>query len=168
MRESNVHRLPLSGRVAHAAKEAPYRVPEQLELFDNTYGSARAISYLDIAIFDQDRFIRSLIMNGVTTIIDLRGIPVFPKPSFDHRFLMSYFYERSVNYIECAMITNAPAGRICAGESLDQWFRTPLDIGMTACIIDEDAVRGGAVASFRKSVSKSYTGYVEIHPRALV
>lgn len=168
MRDSNVHHLPLGGRLAQREEKSFRSEPEQLELFDHAYTSIPTISYLDIAVLDQDRFIRSVIMNAVTTIIDLRGVPVFPKPRFDHRFLMSYFYERSVNYIECAMIRKLPAERICAGESLNQWFSATLTSGMTACIIDDDAVREGAVASFRKSVAKSATGYVEIHPRALI
>ena len=165
MRDDNVHRLPLRGRVTCTAEVPPHREPEQLELFEHKYGSARAISYLDIAVLDQDRFIRSMIMNAVTTIIDLRGVPVFPKPRFDHRFLMSYFYERSVEYIEFAMIAKAPAERMCAGETLNKWFTAKVSPGMTACIIDEDAMRDGAVASFRKSMAKSTNGYVEIHVR---
>lgn len=168
MRDSNVHHLPFGGRLARMEEQPLCREPEQLELFDHAYSSIRAISYLDIAVLDQDRFIRSVIMNAVTTIIDLRGVPVFPKPRFDHRFLMSYFYERAVNYIECAMIRKVPAERVCAGDSLNQWFSATLTPGMTACIIDDDAVREGAVASFRKSVAKSAPGYVEIHPRALI
>lgn len=167
MRDENVHRLPLKGRVACMTTVSSHREPEQLELFDHTYGSMRAISYLDIAILDQDEFIRSLIMNAVNTIIDLRCVPVFPKPRFDHRFLMSYFYERSVNYIEFAMIKKTSAEHACDWESLNRWFAATPSNGMTACIIDDDAVYAGAVASFRKSMAKSANGFVEIHPRAL-
>lgn len=168
MPDKNVHRLSFGGHVARTEKVSPHRVPEQLELFDHTYGSVRAISYLDIAVLDQDRFIRSLIMNAVTTIIDLRGVPVFPKPRFDHRFLMSYFYERSVDYIEFAMIRKTPMKRVSADEALNRWFAATPSSGITACIIDEDAVRDGAVAFFRQSMAASTNGYVEIHPRALI
>lgn len=106
-------------------------------------------------------------MNAVTTVIDLRGVPVFPKPRFDHRFLMSYFYERSVNYIEFAMIKKSREESARECESLSRWFTMMPSNGMTACIIDHDAIRGGAVASFRKSMASMVSGYIEIHPRAL-
>lgn len=168
MRNNNVYRLDLKEQPNSAVEMPSSREPEQLELFDRAFGSVRAISYLDISVLDQDRFIRSLIMNAVTTIIDLRGVAVFPKPHFDHRFLMSYFYERSVDYIEFAMVRKMPAERICSSDSLNRWFSALPSAGMTACIIDADAVRDGAVASFRKGMAKSNNGYVEIHPRALI
>ena len=81
---------------------------------------------------------------------------------------MSYFYERSVNYIELAMIRKAPIERVSADKSLNRWFAAMPSSGITACIIDEDTVRDGAVAFFRQSMAESANGYVEIHPRALI
>jgi hypothetical protein len=168
MPDKNVYRPSFGENVAHTEKISSYRVPEQLELFDHKFGSVRAISYLDIAFLDQDRLIRSLIMNAVTKIIDLRRVPVFPKPRFDHRFLMSYFYERSVDYIEFAMITKVHRRCVSADEALNRWFAETQFSSLTACIVDEDAVRDGAVAFFRQSIAHSIDGYIELHPRALI
>jgi hypothetical protein len=168
MRENNVHRLTF-GRSDHVSVSTPSLCePVQLELFDHDYGPVSAISYLDIEVLDQDRLIRSLTMKSVRTIIDLRCVPVFPKPRFDHRYLMSYLYERSVNYIECAMIAMASSEREASGDSLTRWFSRGHQDGVTACIIDDVAVRDGVVASFRKRMAKSNDRFVELHPRALI
>lgn len=168
MPDENVHRLSFGSPVARWENVSPHRAPAQLELFDHTFGPVRAISYLDIADLDQDILIRSLIMNAVNTIIDLRGVPVFPKPRFDHRFMMSYLYERSVDYIEFAMIRKASTKLMAADEPLNRWFAATPSSSITACIIDRDAVRNGAVAFFRQSMAESTYAYVEIHPRALM
>lgn len=168
MRDTNVHNFPVAIGSTYTIEVLSPRAPEQLELFDHAYGTVHAISYLDIAVLDQDRFIRSVVMNAVTTIIDLRGVPVFPKPRFDHRFLMSYLYERSVEYIELAMTKEASEERVCASDALNKWFGGAKSSGLTTCIIDQNSLLDGAVASFRNSMAKSANAYVEIHPRALI
>ncbi len=168
MRDNNVLRVQFGCAAVEHVSNPLYREPKQLELFDLNYGATRAIAYLDIAVLDQDRLIRSLTMKSVKTIIDLRGVPVFPKPRFDHRYLMTYFYERSVDYIECAMIARAPIERSSRDDSLTRWFSGQYADGITACIIDDAAVSGGAVAAFRNRMTRTSDAFVEIHPRALI
>lgn len=163
MRNGNVHHFPAQFRVTQTA---PEREAAQLELFDHGYGSVRAISYLDIAVLNQDQLIRSVTKNAVRTVIDLRSVPVFPKPRFDHRYLMSYFYDRSVDYVEFALAERAPVSQAC--KSLNRVLNASVPLGLAACIIDEDAVRAGAVASFRNSLAQRAEAYVEIHPRAMI
>lgn len=168
MRDENVHHLPLRGDRARTEVRPLHPEPKQLDLFEHAYGALRVISYLDIAALEQEQLIRSLVKNAVTTIIDLRSVPVFPKPRFDHRYLMSYFYERSVNYIEFAMVEKLPTAHICARESLDNWLASSRRFGVTACITDDAAIREGVVASFRKGMAKAVDAFIEVHPRALI
>lgn len=171
MRNGNVLTFPASGAKHFEALGQRSGQPEQLSLFAGDYEKVAAITFIGLEDMDQDILLRSIIKHSIKTIIDLRSKPIFPKPRFDHKYIMSYFYSRSMNYIECAMSRSStfeprPLGRAQDCDHLDRWISGDASPGITACIVDAAAIESGAVAAFRHCVS-TRTKMIELHPRAL-
>lgn len=171
MHESNIVRFPFaSANLSSDQHTAPVK---QLDLFAGDYEKVAAITFFGLEGVNQDIFLASLTKHAIRTIIDLRSRPVFPKPHFDHKYLMNYFYRRSMNYIESAMSRSPsfeqhPLGRSGDCDRLEQWIATDNSPGITACIIDAAAIERGVVASFRQCVARASKGVIEVHPRSLL
>lgn len=168
MHDDNVLKFPLR----HSEPAMQYGdsfEPQQLDLFSGSLGAPRAIVYLSLNGLDQNMLLHSLIKNSVQTIIDLRGRPVFPKPRFDHKYLMTYFYNRSMEYIELAMVKHYAVGGLSSAgtDRLSLWISRSHNPGVTVCIADDESVDGGAVTSFRHRIAASAFHWVELHPRAI-
>lgn len=175
MRENNILSFPITSASKNELSE---RVivdglhPQQLDLFTGAYEKIASIVFVTLDNIDQNVLLGVLAKNSIKTIIDLRGRPVFPKPHFDHKFIMSYFHHRSMNYIEAVMLRlnsfePKPLGRVGGLDQFEQWFSDERISGMTACIVDSSAVERGVVAAFRNSVADRRGRLVEIHPRSL-
>lgn len=147
------------------------KIGEQLDLFAGEYTDTAAIAFINIEIINQNALLNSLVKNSIKTIIDLRDRAIFPKPRFDHKYIMGYFYNKSIDYIELAML-RTPSLEICLFEPSKnhhtRWASICNYSGITACIFDEAAIKSGTVASFRNYVTKEDKDLIEIHPRFLV
>jgi hypothetical protein len=172
MADDKVLNFPQAQRSSpEVAAGPPVTRPRQLDLFSGNQDNVRTIVYLSLEHVDQDLLLNTFIKHAVQTIIDLRARPVFPKPRFDHKYLMSYFYQRSMNYIELAMISslaNSEQADDCNPDRLSSWMADAQQTGFTACIIDSAAIEGGHVASFRRRIARSPNQWLEVHPRSIL
>ncbi|HEX8341102.1 MAG TPA: hypothetical protein VF624_09360 [Tepidisphaeraceae bacterium] len=171
MRDGNVLQFPIVTLDSSGTKRTPS--VKQLDLFTSDHEKVSAITFFGLDGIDQNVLLASFIRHDIKTIIDLRSKPVFPKPFFDHKYLMNYFYLRSVDYIECSMsrspsFERRPLGRPGDCDRFEQWIATDISTGITACIIDAAAIEHGAVASFRHCIATASKCMIEIHPRSLL
>lgn len=173
MLKDNVLTFPDSVAGRTEPSEPAGRTPEQLDLFSRSYGRSVAIAFFNLESIDQNVLLSSLIKHSIKTIIDLRSRPIFPRPQFDHKYIMSYFYHCSINYIECAM-SQSPSFELRPldypkdHDRLDHWVSADISPGVTACIVDEAAIESGTVAAFRYYIARRTTNLIEVHPRSLM
>ena len=160
-------RIRSTGR-SHRIDESA-RTPVRPRLFaDDAAGRGRA-AFVDIDGLSMDTLLRAVAMNSVKTVIDLRPAAIFRRPKFRHKEVVSYFYRKNIEYVECAMIDVRARERpeSGGGGGLVPSLGSYLSRGLTLCIFDAEAREIGWLDNFRRQLAETPGFSVEIHPRSL-
>lgn len=122
--------------------------------------------------FRQDNFLNIVVRNRFDLILDLRPAPVFHRPNYDHKSLMSNLYNSSVRYVDIAKIAQSPSNEFTLFFSefrkkfrLYDGSEAPF---YTLCLTDSSLQAKEIVRQFRKAIREFGDHVVELHPKALL
>jgi hypothetical protein len=120
--------------------------------------------FVDIERFDEGNFLSLIARNAVSSIVDVRPMPIFDRPRFNHKDVFSFLFLNNVRYIEVALAPlSVPESRLTFdADSLG------LRSGLTMCIFDHLAKDRGWVDLVRQSFRRSTNFVAEVNPRALM
>lgn len=130
-----------------------------------------AVAFLDPSFFDQDKFLSILTRQQFHMIFDLRPKPIFRKPAYDHKAIMSYMYDRCIFYYDIGRLAQEIRG------DFDDMVGTltgilsknsPQKFRFTLCLVDRAADEAGVVASFRQHLAIAGSTVVELNPRSII
>lgn len=160
-------KLRLPARLGSVDKLAQMPVPPSL-FADDAAGRGR-VAFVDIEGLSMAPLLRAVAMNSVKTVIDLRPEAIFRRPEFRHKEVVSYFYRKNIEYVECAMIDVRARERpeSGGGGGLVPSLGSYLSRGLTLCIFDAEAREIGWLDNFRRQLAETPGFSVEIHPRSL-
>jgi hypothetical protein len=166
MDNSNVVRFPSVGRPP--AAQSPEGL--QLGLFNwRDTGSGR-ISFFDIQELTEKTLLEVVARNSVRSLFDLRAKPIFEKPRFNHKAVVSYLYRHDVRYCEYVMLTDFRAdakSRNAFTPEMTKALQEVLSRGLIMCIYDAAAKDRGLVHKVREAVRTMPRFEVELPSRAL-
>lgn len=138
--------------------------PLQLDLF-NERSTANYFCFIDIDRFDQEDFLDVVVRHSVGAVVDLRPLPVFTSPKFDHREVTHYLYENHIAYLEYAMVKLDP-------DDFSPW-RIARSVnqgrpkGLTLWIYDQPTKDCGWFDLAKEQLNRSKLFRAELNPRAL-
>lgn len=158
--------------VSSLRREKSYANPQQIELFGERKRSIPIWVLLNPDDFVQDIFLKLIVRNQFDLVLDLRPDPVFRKPNYDHKYLMNYFYKKSIGYFDLATIAQADSEnsfnffselriKFKAGNRENNSF-------YTLCLANDDPLTIEVVRQFRKVLRDLGDHVVEVHPRAVL
>jgi hypothetical protein len=166
MAEQNIFRLHPSDTVDRRRYSTHESAPL---LFSMNISNSGKTAFVNVDWLVENVLLNIIVINGVTGIIDLRPRPVFSRPKFRHKKVLSYLYEHNIRYFECALYASSNQAR--ANRSLNLEILTALssvvDHGLTICIYDESARSLGWMDDIR-NVLRRFPSYTELHPSSLV
>ncbi len=139
--------------------------PGQLSLFGDAEESSACFSFVDLDGLDQAAFLNIIARNAVSTIIDLRPVPVFKRPKYIHRDLVDYFSCHEIIYFEYAMAEMSRNKRTSL--SIARTIHARRQVGLTICVHDEMSREKGWLDVARYNFRRSKLFSVEVHPRSL-
>lgn len=141
---------------------APNNSGRQSDLFGEAQPAGRYFCLLNINDLNEDRLLSIVVRHTVHTIVDLRQLPVFERPRFNHRHLMSYFRDHKVLYLEYAVALRNPE----MFSALHREDNEPL--GLSLWIYDESTVSVGWYDHVRKSLKSTPLFDAEVPARTLM
>jgi hypothetical protein len=125
------------------------------------------IAFLDVGSLTEDTLLSVLVRNAVVALIDLRPLPIFRAPRFQHKRVVSFLIHHNIRYVEAALVElNARKDPgIPLGSALGPIIQNNLSLGLTICLFDEGTREKGWLEAVRLATLQSCT---ELHPRSLV
>lgn len=157
----NIHQFP---RVA-GTKDVIGQEPAQFELFRDAEEAARYFSFIDIRDYDQTSFLRLLARNAVSTVIDIRPVPLFDRPKFRHGEVVDYMFKAEIVYFEYAVARLRD--HLESNYKIARTVNMRRNAGLTLCVYDEASLNEGVVASVRGMFSRSNFYTIELTSRSL-
>lgn len=136
----------------------------QLDLFGNRSG-ANYFCFIDIDSFDQDDFLDVIVRHSVGTVVDLRPLPVFSSPKFDHRQVTHYMQEHNVSYLEYAMVKVDPGD--FSPWRIARKVNRGRPRGLTLWLYDQPTKDCGWFDIAKSQLNRSRLFRAELSPRAL-
>lgn len=145
---------------------------DQLCLFGPAGEGRGKVAFLDVADLAEETLLRTLAMNAVTAVVDLRPVPVFARPKFRHRHVIFYLHSRRIEYIEYAFIGVRSIGagpEISAMNASGVYDRIEpaLDRGLSLCLYDQRTRELGWLDDVRRAFRHARGYMAELHPRWL-
>ncbi len=142
-----------------------------LDLFGgNDKGSGRIV-FVDVDALSEEILLRIIARNAIASVVDLRPRPVFMRPRFRHKRVVSYLYRRNVLYIEYAFLllsmSKSPYTAKKKSGSADEEIENALKRGLTMFLYDEEAKVAGLMDDVRRRLKRLSSFSAELHPRAL-
>lgn len=151
--------LPASGRVFKPLSQAPALGPG-------------GIAYVDIATLHQKSLVELVEQVRIRSVVDARRCPVFGKPRFDHRYVVSFLHQAGVPYVEMVMLALRPRGErgtgIFRADETTARLTDAFARGTSLCLYDADAREHGWLEETRRLVRLAPGYACEIHPSALL
>ena len=150
---------------------SPQRAAEEentLDFFGHDMDGRGKVAFLDIDQLITARLFRLIVRNSVKSVIDLRPRPVFARPRFKHKEVVSYFHAHQVCYFEYALLIQSGQSQysyLFNGD--DRWLDDALKYGLSICIYDSESVMSGWPSELRCRLKKSPSFSAELHPRSL-
>lgn len=139
-------------------------VPTQLDLFGQAPMDHRLFCFLDVNDISQDILMTSIVRNAIDTIVDLRPVPVFSKPKFDHHEITSWFSLHGVSYLEYAFAVFDP---VSFAEMDRQYIKSQRTSRLSVWIYDDLSKELGWFEKVRFELRNSFSG-AEITARSLI
>jgi hypothetical protein len=151
------------------------RTATQPTLFHDPAKSFGQVIFVDIANLSQDKLLTILSKNAVYSLIDVRNLPVFRKPNFNHAELWDYINARKIEYID---LTSAQARR-----EIDEAFiallasqphpvfgklSRALQRGVTLILYENGAETWQAMSGIRNLLAHHSSFRAELHPSTLL
>lgn len=133
----------------------------QADLFGDTNPTGRYFCFLNIDEVDQDTLLKVIARNSVHTVVDLRKLPLFDKPKFSHRSVMTHFRQHGILYLEYAMAVRSPS----IFSDLHRDEQEPL--GLSLWIYDESTRAVGWYDHVRKGLKNTPLFDAEVPFRTL-
>ncbi|MND81534.1 hypothetical protein D3C80_733350 [compost metagenome] len=153
-----------------AANVVPFRMgglisterPEyQADLFKNTESGGRYFCFLDVDVLDQGSLLSVVAKNSVHTVVDLRVLPFFDRPKFNHKSLMSYFRDQRVMYLEYAVAVRSPS-------MFSQLHRDEAEpLGLSLWLYDDTTISVGWYDHVRRAMKDTQLFDAEVPSRTL-
>lgn len=137
----------------------------QFDLFQPTQSPAGFFVFLDLDAYEQGDLLRVFARNAVSALIDLRPVPVFRRPRYNHREIVQFLSESRIAYFDYAMVQNRGGayGDVAIGRAVNRGRAR----GLTVCLYDERARERGLVDLARSNFNRSRFFKAELSPRAL-
>jgi hypothetical protein len=139
--------------------------PEQLRLFKEPKRVSGLFVFLNIDLLDQQSFLKLIAENSVSTIVDVRNVPIFSTPDFDHVATTSYLMSRGISYIEYAMLNYLFEKH--SDFAIAREIHARREDGLTLCIYDRSSMDAGVVGEIKEKFRRSKLYAAEITPRSL-
>lgn len=143
--------------------EAPM---QQADLFSGANLQAK-LAFVNIDNLDQDSLLDIVALNSVKIIADLRAAPVFKRPVYDHKSIISYFFKYGVQYVEFAVGSLQKGSETVALSDLASLCASENKSGVALIIYDGTAEREQRPALMRKFLARHEAPPVELSCRAL-
>jgi hypothetical protein len=164
MATEKIVNLPVSVKsVDHEASSS-----DQLELFNLFADGFLGWVLLNPAKFAQSTFLRVLARNEFHCILDFRSKPVFQKPGYDHKSILSYLYSKGISYIDIASLAHGSRRDIAC--IFDDVFSSKKNKvyshRLVLCLADEASV--DVVSEFRRVLRESGGRVMELHPMSVL
>jgi hypothetical protein len=147
----------------------------QPTLFHDPAKSFGQVIFIDIANLSQDKLLTILSKNAVTSLIDVRNLPVFRKPRFNHAEIWDYINARKIEYID---LTSAQARREIDEAFIARLVSQPhlvfgrlskaLERGVTLILYESGAETRQAVSGIRNLLTHNSAFRAELHPSTLL
>jgi hypothetical protein len=166
----------------NSAKIIPIRVgqtparldPQQRDLFADPGKFSGHIIFVDISTLWQEKLLRILNKNAVQALVDIRKIPVFRKPKFNHKRLMDYITSRNISYFDFT----SQKSRLEIGEAIVALLASQphplfgplskaLDSGLTVILYDSNEDAQTSISDIRNLLKYHSSFRAELHPNAL-
>jgi Protein of unknown function, DUF488 len=151
------------------------RAVAQPRLFHDPAKSFGHVIFIDVANLSQDKLLAILSKNAVYSLIDVRNLPVFRKPKFNHAELWDYIVARKIEYID---LTSAQARReideafiaLLASQTHPVFERLSraLERGVTLILYENGAETKRAMSGMRNLITHHSLFRAELHPSTLL
>jgi hypothetical protein len=134
----------------------------QLDLFGKSDRDFRTFCLVDINELSQERLIKAIMRGAIDAVVDLRPIPVFTAPDFDHQEITHWLSYHNVDYIEYAIAVHDPEG---FAQIDKQYERDKKSSRCSLWIYDQNSKDRGWFDRVRSALQK--TNSFELSPRSL-
>lgn len=152
-----------------------HRATTQHTLFHDPARSFGHVIFVDIANLSQDKLLTILSKNAVYSLIDVRNLPVFRKPKFDHAALWDYINARKIEYMD---LTSPQARReideafiaVLASQPHPIFGRLSraLERGVTLILYENGTETRKPISGIRNLLKHHSSFRAELHPSALL
>jgi Protein of unknown function, DUF488 len=149
--------------------------PQQRKLFENPAKAFGHVIFLDIETLSQEKIIALMNKNAVQAFVDIRKIPVFRKPKFNHKQLADYMTAKKIQYFD---FTSEKSRAEIAAAFLALLASQPhplfgqiskaLDSGVTVFLCDANEETNRSISDIRNLLKYHSSYRAELHPSALV
>jgi hypothetical protein len=154
-----------------AQDQPTQRAAQQPTLFHDPAKSFGHVIFVDIANLSQDKLLTLLSKNTVHSLIDVRNLPVFRKPKFNHAEIWDYINARKIEYID---LTSAQARREIDEALIALLASQPhpvfgslsraLERGVTLILHENGAETRQAMSGIRNLLTHHSSFRAELHP----
>ncbi len=168
MTKGSVVQFPLDSQSSLSSNRGK---PERVDLFGGNVEGLGKIAFIDVGTLTEAILLHIVVRNAVAAIIDLRPRPVFSRPRFHHKNVVTYFLQRDICYFEYALAlqgehrASGPLHQTANG--LDHYIEEILQRGLTLLVYDDEAKERGWLDDVRYRLKRSGSFKAELNPRSL-
>lgn len=142
----------------------------QSSFFSNWHHGGGHFVIFDVSNLDQEKLSNIVARNNVSSVFDFRSKPVFEKPLFSHKEIVSYFGRRKIPYYDAAYFERSlePFTEVLNSNEFRESLSKGLVTGLVLVIISNSLVHGVNKENIRRIMRELATNVVEVNPSSIL